>query len=433
MNPIWWKTVTALALLCILAQQFGDRDWPHRFHRKHFIHHQEPIEYNYIYSKPSKLTNWEYEWERDRNNHGLSSEQCDAAFPKLYDEVNRAVVHWKDRNISSASIELYDGNEAGVRVLFKDQQLRVVQTRGMFRTDFRMRILAVLHQLHRAITSVEGIDEPLEDTEATIVVDDYPNFPRDGRELATWSFTRASDNDEHAGVWLIPDFNFWSVPPAAGTYQEMQAKARKHDGLIAGKEQKLVWRGVDWTNPGVRGALLNATLYEPWADVKKMTWNNSTDKIALDDFCRFAYVVNTEGRSWSSRLTHLLNCDSVPVLHNLAWVAHYYHLLDPEVNYVPVNRNFSDLGEKMRFYLDHPHVAQGIADSARTTFRERYTTPAATACYWRRLLRSWSSVAFKPEGYEFVGHGKSHKEQRIGGITFEEFLLHNSSMDYPYE
>ncbi|KAK4547019.1 hypothetical protein LTR36_001240 [Oleoguttula mirabilis] len=422
MHPVFWKTLTALLILCLLIQQFGGHDWPHELHKKYFAHRPEASGYDYSYSKPSRLRGWRYEWERDRNNHGLSAEQCNAAFPKLYNDIDRAVGHWADREITPETIELYDGNEAGVRVLFKDQQLRVVQTRGMFRDDFRLRIMAVLHQLHRAITSVEGIDRPIDDTEATIVVDDWPNFPNDGRELATWSFTRAAESDDHAGVWLIPDFNFWSAPPAAGAYQEMQAKARKHDAPIIDKKQKLVWRGVDWTNPEVRGALLNATMYEPWADVKKMTWSNTSDKMALEEFCRYGYVVNTEGRSWSSRLLHLLNCDSVPVSHDLAWVAHYYHLLEPDVNFIPVHRDFSDLGEKMRFFVDNPHVAQGIADSARTTFRERYTTPAATACYWRRLLRSWSSVAFKPEGYEPVGGSMSHREQGIRGITFEEFL-----------
>lgn len=272
------------------------------------------------------------------------------------------------------------------------------------------------------MTSVEGVDALFDDAEATIVVDDYPNFPRDGRALATWSFTRALANDEYAGVWLIPDFNFWSAPPVAGAFQEMQSKARKHDARIVDKQQQLVWRGVDWTNPDVRGALLNATTDEPWADVKKMNWSNDTDQMPLDAFCSYAYVVNTEGRSWSSRLTHLLHCDSVPVSHDLARVAHYYHLLVPHANFILVKRDFSDLGEKMRFYLNHPDAAQNIADLARVTFRERYITPAATACYWRRLLRSWSSVAFKPAGYETVTSSSFHKEIRIRGITFEEFL-----------
>lgn len=424
MHPVFWKTLSALFLLCILIQLFGGDDWSPRIHAKHFaqIHHQGPQKLDHAPGHLSELGDWQYQWERDRNNHALSADQCDAAFPELFSDIDRATLHWQDRKITPESIELYNDNEAGVRVLFKDQRLRIVQTKGMFRADFRQRITAILHQLDRAITSVEAVDQPFENTEFTVIVDDWPNFPRGGRELALWSFTRALENVGHAGVWLVPDFNFWSAPPASGAFQEMQAKARKHDAPISEKEQKLVWRGVDWTNPEVREALLNTTAHKAWADVKKVDWSDDTNILALDELCRYAYLVNTEGRSWSSRLLHLYNCDSVPVSHDLAWMAHYYHLLEPNVNYIPVNRNFSDLGEKLEYYIDHPDVAQVIADNAKAKFRERYTTPAATACYWRRLLRAWSNIAFQPQGYEWVEHDKAHREKRIRGITFEEFL-----------
>jgi len=256
-----------------------------------------------------------------------------------------------------------------------------VETKGMFREDFRQRIMAVLHQLHRATIAAEATGQPLADTEFTVAIDDWPNFPRDGRELATFSLTRHPGRNAHKGVWLIPNFNFWSAPPVADSFQEMQARARKYDAPIAKKEQKLVWRRVDWTNHNIRGALLNVTEGKPWADVRKMEWGHGDGVLHLDEFCQYAYVASTEGRAWSSRLTHLLNCDSVPVLHDLKWMAHYYHLLEPDVSYTPVHRNFSDLPEKMEYYIKHPDIAQGIADSARTMFRERYTTPAATACY----------------------------------------------------
>ena len=169
-----------------------------------------------------------------------------------------------------------------------------------------------------------------------------------------------------------------------------------------------MWRGVEWTNSEVRGALLNASVGRSWADVMSMSWGDTTKVLSLDEHCRYAYVVNTEGRSWSSRLTHLLNCDSVPVIHDMDWTAHYYHLLDAGVNYIPVRRDFSDLNKQMEYYLAHPRSSQRISDAARTTFRERYTSPAAEACYWRRLLKTWSSMAPRPE--------------RTPSISFEEFL-----------
>ncbi|KAI7369116.1 hypothetical protein KC336_g21044, partial [Hortaea werneckii] len=100
------------------------------------------------------------------------------------------------------------------------------------------------------------------------------------------------------------------------------------------------------------------------------------------------------------------------------WTAHYYHLLDAGVNYIPVRRDFTDLDKQMEYYLAHSQTSQRISDAARTTFRERYTSPAAEACYWRRLLQAWSSIAPRPKS--------------TPSISFEEFMLHDNGKDYPY-
>lgn len=122
-------------------------------------------------------------------------------------------------------------------------------------------------------------------------------------------------------------------------------------------------------------------------------------------------------------MTHLLNCDSLLLVHDVEWIAHYYHLLDTDMNCVRVERDFSDLEEKIRYYNNHTTEAQTIANTARTTFRERYTTPAATACYWRKLLCSWASVSFKPVT-KIVAKGKHRRENTEvpRGISFEQFM-----------
>ncbi|KAI6813993.1 hypothetical protein KC332_g355 [Hortaea werneckii] len=419
MHPAFWKGLTALLILYVLGQHLGVRDRALQYHNKQRLTEQKPSHYHAHNTRPAKNSTWTYHWKEHRNNHALTDEQCDAAFPDLYFEIDRAASYWATRELNTQSLELYEGNEAGVRAHLEEGQLRIVQTRGMWREDFRQRIIAVLHQIYRALVAVES-SEPFQDTEFTFVVDDFPLFPsNDSSQSAVFSFARNVKIESHEAVWLMPDFNFWAAVPSAGAFAEMQARARSHDARIEDKEQRLVWRGVEWTNPELRGALLNASVGRPWADVKSMTWGDTTKFLSLDEHCRYAFVVNTEGRSWSSRLTHLLNCDSVPVIHDMEWTAHYYHLLDAGVNYVPVRRDFSDLEKQIEYHLAHPQTSQRISDAARTTFRERYTSPAAEACYWRKLLRTWSGIAPRPE--------------RTPSIVFEEFLLHDNGKDYPYE
>lgn len=175
------------------------------------------------------------------------------------------IAHRKDRRILEENIDLYGGNHGGLRVLIHDQQLRIIETRGLHRDDFRHRIHAVVHQLNRAMTAAEWANEPFPDTEFTVVVDDIAVLP--DSPSALWAFTRSYANVAHDSLFVIPDFHFYAAPPEAEGFQAMQAKARKHDSPIEEKIPQVVWRGVEWTNTDVRRPLLEVTEGQPWADV----------------------------------------------------------------------------------------------------------------------------------------------------------------------
>lgn len=91
----------------------------------------------------------------------------------------------------------------------------------------------------------------------------------------------------------------------------------------------------------------------------------------------------------------------------------------PEQNFVQVKRDWSDLEEKMEWLISHPEDAARIARNNVNTFRDRYLTPAAEACYWRRLFQAWSDVAFEPEFFEVGSDGG----QKWRGTPYESFSL----------
>lgn len=130
----------------------------------------------------------------------------------------------------------------------------------------------------------------------------------------------------------------------------------------------------------------------------------------------------TIGHSYSGRGKYLQNCNSVVIMHKRTWFESHHPLLissGPAQNIVEVETDFSDLEEKVLYLLQNPDRAQQIAKNNVDTFRDRYLTPAAQACYWRRLLRSWADVSFKPEAWEV--------EERTGakmtrGVPFESFV-----------
>lgn len=131
------------------------------------------------------------------------------------------------------------------------------------------------------------------------------------------------------------------------------------------------------------------------------------------------------GHTYSGRGKYLLNCASVSVVHTPEWIEPHTHLFIPEgehQNVVQVERDFSDLDEKMNYLLDHDSEAQRIAQNSVATFRDRYLTPAAQACYWRKLFHAWASVSFEPELYTTIVdlHGNTRRKNR--GTPFETYV-----------
>lgn len=127
------------------------------------------------------------------------------------------------------------------------------------------------------------------------------------------------------------------------------------------------------------------------------------------------------GRAWSGRLKYVQNCESVIVVHKLEWIQHYQHLLVAEgatQNFVQVERDFSDLPEKMEHLTTHMEESRRIAQNSARTFRDRYLTPAAEACYWRKLVSGWGQVSFQPEFYTGVGASRKWR-----GVPFESYAI----------
>jgi hypothetical protein len=139
---------------------------------------------------------------------------------------------------------------------------------------------------------------------------------------------------------------------------------------------------------------------------------------------------NYLGRSYSASLKYRQACNSVIVAHKLQFIQHHHYLLisdGPNQNYVEVERDFSDLSEKIEPLVSNTEAARRIANNSVTTFRERYLTPAAEACYWRSLF----------DGYAEVWNGTveqwSERKGRERGLRYESFVLLESAKMYEFE
>lgn len=110
--------------------------------------------------------------------------------------------------------------------------------------------------------------------------------------------------------------------------------------------------------------------------------------------------------------------------HKLQYIQHHHYLLvssGPSQNYIEVERDFSDLSKKIEPLVGDNATAQRIANNSVKTFRERYLTVAAEACYWRQLFDGYGSV------WNSTVNLWSERDGKERGLRYESFVLLESS------
>lgn len=364
---------------------------------------------------------------------GLTDAQCSDAFPALFTEIERAVTYWKQEkkhSITSDDIAT-PSHVAALRVLIHENEMRVLSSQ--YAVDKMKaspdRALGVVYLLQRALESALAAGERLPTIEMSLNLRDDAEPGTEGSDTHSyWAFARTIANEAHQRLWLMPNFDFWFYRPT-GSFADAKRHAMQLDAPFASKIPKVVWRGNAGFNPGVRGTLLEATKGKDWADVKEVHFDEDPPvAMDVDQFCRYAMTVYTEGVTYSGRLKFLMNCQSLLIVHDTQYATHYSHLLvgeGPDQNYVSVKRDWSDLETKVKYYLEHPEEADRIIANSIATFRSRYTTRAATSCYLRRLITSYASVSFTPEVFRTTSKGIRRR-----GVSFEEFMDNPQDKDY---
>ncbi|EEP81143.1 predicted protein [Uncinocarpus reesii 1704] len=378
---------------------------------------------------------WAFRYGQDDHNTALNTGQCQTAFPGLYEDVDRAVRFWISRGgILKKSLNTVKLQNGMARAMIYNGNLFIIEARAA-QEDHRRKILAVLSSIHRALGNrapniefIFSVEDKVEDVS--------------GQGHPLWVLSRKATEKS---VWLIPDFGFWAWGnPASniGPYDQVVKRIEKFDledtMPWSSKTPRLVWRGKLSFAPKLRRRLLEVTRNKPWGDVKEIVWSRKSHFISMEDHCKYMFIAHVEGmrvtspapedqamalntyhpgRSFSSSFKYRQACRSVIIAHKLQHIQHHHYLLQssgPNQNFVEVERDFSDLSDKVEELLANPEKAKRIANNNVKIFRERYLTRAAEACYWRKLWEGWASVSQDSP----ISNNKSEP-----GLRFESFIL----------
>ncbi|KAJ5494890.1 hypothetical protein N7539_000006 [Penicillium diatomitis] len=377
----------------------------------------------YLSSSASGTPRWTFQFTRDAQNEALDTSQCQAAFPGLFEDINRGQSYWQAHGGGLISEDLDDISlEPGmVRAFIHSGHLHVVKARAKGE-DHRRKILGVLGAIHRALVAdqTRGLRRNIE---FVFSVEDKVEDVTSARH-PVWVFARTPTEE---GVWLMPDFSFWAwdnIKNHIGPFDQVVDRIKRMDLPWEQKKAQLVWRGKPSFAPKLHRALIEAARDQSWADVKEVDWKTRTNVLRMEDHCRYMFIAHVEGRSYSASLKYRQACRSVIVAHKLQYIQHHHYLLvssGPNQNYVEVERDFSNLAEKIEPLVADTDAARRIATNSVKTFRERYLTPAAEACYWRALL----------DGYGRVWNGTvdfwSERTGQQRGLRYESFILLESA------
>ncbi|KAI2793523.1 hypothetical protein POX_a00103 [Penicillium oxalicum] len=346
---------------------------------------------------------WAYEYPRDARNEALDQAQCRVAFNGLFEDVN----HLDD-------IPLEPGM---VRAFIHHGHLHVVTARAAGE-DHRRKILGVLSAIHRALVA-DQMRSSRRDIEFVFSVEDKVEDVTSARH-PVWVFARTPSEE---GVWLMPDFSFWAWDNKRnhiGPFDQVVDRIKRLDLPWEEKKPQLVWRGKPSFAPKLRRALMEAARNQPWGDVKQVNWYTGTNVLKMEDHCRYMFIAHVEGRSYSASLKYRQVCHSVIIAHKLQYIQHHHYLLvasGPDQNYVEVERDFSNLAEKIEPLVADTDAARLIATNSVRTFRERYLTPAAEACYWRALFDGYGKV------WNSTVNPWSERTGRERGLRYESFIM----------
>ncbi|KAK0564369.1 hypothetical protein OC844_001758 [Tilletia horrida] len=376
-------------------------------------------------------TDLHYDTPFNRDDLTLTEGECDAFFPGLWKDIERAEHYYaRSRNPWSRDYlerSCSDETFSQLRVVIYHNRLYIKKYK---QSDFT-RTQTTLSLLQQAITSSR---ERLPNVEFCMDLQDWGSH-------GLFSLSRAPQQDD---VWLMPDYAFFAWKEhIGGSYKEFREKSAELEKQIGweGKVNKLFWRGSIHVGTEDREAMLAAAKGYPWNDAQPLDWSGDRHEwVSMIDHCKWKFHGFPEGNTYSGRLRYLQHCRSVIVTHEPRWIQHWTHLYnanssspDQNIVFVPLPKDtkaakgdidkdpaavygalWERLPEVMDELLRDDAKAKRIADNQWTFMRERYVSPASAACYWRKALKAFGRV--QNYDVDLTGREISYEDHMLNGF-----------------
>ncbi|TPK95254.1 lipopolysaccharide biosynthesis protein [Mesorhizobium sp. B2-4-12] len=166
------------------------------------------------------------------------------------------------------------------------------------------------------------------------------------------------DDDKNAVIMKLDKFRHFQMPADAISFTD--------------KLPAVVWRG-DLNNP-IRTRFLKAVCELSFCDAGSHKPNAPAEYakpfLSISQQQRYRYIVSLEGNDVATNLKWIMNSKSLclmPPPTYETWFAE--RLLEPNVHYVPLEADFSNLAEHVAYFERHPAKAERIIAAANAYCR----------------------------------------------------------------
>lgn len=145
------------------------------------------------------------------------------------------------------------------------------------------------------------------------------------------------------------------------------------------KSDMLVWRGAGF-RPN-RRLLLDTHFHNPRCDIGRVDTKKGEQpefvlpKMSIEQQLQYKFILSLEGKDVATNLKWIMSSNSLCITPKLKYETWFMEgKLQAGVHYVEVKDDFSDLIEKMDYYLAHPEEAEQIIANAHEWVKQ-FTNP----------------------------------------------------------
>ena len=118
--------------------------------------------------------------------------------------------------------------------------------------------------------------------------------------------------------------------------------------------------------------LLSGGMTDLCDELKKNPWKSEIEKegseiklVGMPVMCNYRHLLQLDGNTASGRFPYLLWMGATIFKQDSPYTEHWYPLLEPWKNFVPVANSLEDLVEKAEWALANPEKAKAIADNGK--------------------------------------------------------------------